>query len=334
MWRVDIMLNVLLVDFKDSLIDKFGYEEGLAQDITIMAESIIDHLGVEYESVVLDAVANTKVILANGYNKTGIRETIGDILEREDMETDIVGEDRGTLSTLRNLEGIYKEKPHIIYKDGTYKIEDVKKVAVINSEYIPESPYFLGKLAGELLKSVNSHLVSYKIEDDSLIIRSGLHSRTEKLSFENGNVKRELVSERGYGLEEGITKYDQMALMRKSYYDDYDLSNNNMSTLISGTLIDGLKLKEAIHTSQITKDYDPLRELIDNHCSLGYDGLIDTLDNLSRLEKNKNGLVNSNELTNAQEALDEYFQREVVPVLQEMRLNMKLGVDENVIGKS
>ena len=75
----------LIDDYKNELMNMYGYGDSLAEDIAMMASSIVDSLGIEYESVVLDAVLKTKVKTTAGKDKRGIKKTILDVLREEGM---------------------------------------------------------------------------------------------------------------------------------------------------------------------------------------------------------------------------------------------------------
>lgn len=319
----------LLADYKDELVQKFGYEESLAQDIALMAESIADYYGSEYEDTVLDAVASTKVVVVDTY-KNGIRETVQDVLEREGMAEEVKGDEKDSLVGVRGVDGVYRERPNISYNDGEYHVDSVDKIAVINSSYTPDSPYFLGKLAGELLKATKSQLCAYEIDGSTLIVRQGLSVRTEKLSHKGAEVSRKLVSEVGTGLEAGINNYDKLSLIRDSYYSDYDLDGHMSTTLVGGNVLDLLKLRDMVRVAQITKDTTSLKEVFDGNVPEGYDAFVSAVDDLYALEKKRRDAVDPEELVEANDRLEKCFRDRIAPMMRSMRENMKLGVEQNV----
>lgn len=320
----------LLADYKDELIQAHGYSEELAQDIAVMADSIVEHYGSEYESTVLDAVASTKVVVVDTYKKSGIRETVHDVLEREGMLEEVKGEERQNLVGVRNIDGIYRERPHISFSNGEYHIDSVERIAVINSSYTPDSPYFLGKLAGELLKAVNSHLRPYEIDGNTMTVRQGLSVRTEKLSRKGDDVTRKFVSETGVGLEASINYYDKMSLIRNSYYTDYDLDGYMTSTLVGGNVLDLLKLRDMVRVAQVTKDTEALTAMFDSHMPEGYQAFVGAVDELYAIERQRASTVDSEELMTANDRLEQVFQDRIVPMMRHMKTSMKLGVGQDV----
>ena len=75
--------RMLLADFKEELMKKFGYSKELANDIAMVAQDLEEQLGTEYLSVILDAIRTTKVVSVDNYKKSGVRETVLDVLDRE-----------------------------------------------------------------------------------------------------------------------------------------------------------------------------------------------------------------------------------------------------------
>ena len=295
-------------------------------EIAEIAESIVDYLGSEYEEVVLDAIKTTKVALV-GTRPNGVRETVADVLEREGMSDEIAGKSD---KDLRNIEGMYCEKPNIVFREEGYEITSVEKLAVINSQYIPDNIYFLGKLAATLLSAVKSHLRTYSIDGDTLTIRQGLEVRTEKLSHNGNTVSRSLVSDFGHGLEQASTAYDTLSFMRETYYDDYDLHTHGLSVLVAGQLFDGLKLRDIIREAQITKDTRALEEMIDAHTVQGYAEFMRSLDTLRGLEEARNMAAGTDNHMDASDKLEEYYNVVIASIMRNMRTSMRMSVAQDM----
>lgn len=323
------MLKMMtLEEYRDKLIAIFGYEKSLAENITIVADLIIDYYGEEYEAVVVDAIASTKVVLIDQY-KRGIRETLQDVIEREEMSESLPENVR--LHDIRNLEGIYCEKVILSYSDESYSIDSIKRLAVINSEFLPDSPYFQGKLVGELLKACKAHLSAHSIEGSKLITRNGLAMRVEELSFDGNNVTRKLLSERGYGLETGTNEYARRAIVREIFYPFYDLENDLSTTLIAGNILDSLKLRDMIHEAQMTKDFSSLEAVINSNSDVSYEDVLQSIDEFYDLECSLNGLMSDEERQRVQNQIDEKFVQSITPLCVNIGTNLKVGELKDVI---
>ncbi len=321
--------GMLVADYKNELMSRYGYREELAEDIAMAAESIVNYLGNEYEDVVLAAIANTKVVTVEGLRDNGIKETVSDVLKREGMSDGLDGK---TVSDkdIRNIEGIYCEEPQLTYTEKGYEMVAVKKVAVINSSHEPGNVYFLGKLIGELLKGVKAHLLEYSIEEDKLVVRSGLSEEVSKLSHRGSIVRRKVVERHGYGLEEGMNAYDQLSIMRDDYYSKYELPKHNSAVLAAGVLADGLNLKDTIHEAQVTKDMRILEEICNAHTSCGFESLLTNFDTLHDLENSRNAAIGTEEFDAISSELDEHFVSVIAPSVKEMKVSMKLVSSEDM----
>ena len=80
----------------------------------------------------------------------------------------------------------------------------VKKLAVINMQYVPGGVSFLAELTREFTTAITSHLNAHSIEGDTLVTRRGFCVSVDKLIQNGESIERKNVAYRGYGLEEGL----------------------------------------------------------------------------------------------------------------------------------
>ncbi len=328
--------RMLLADFKEELMKKFGYSKELANDIAMVAQDLEEQLGTEYLSVILDAIRTTKVVSVDNYKKSGVRETVLDVLDREGIAlSNVVTHQSG--KDVRNLEGICAVEPTIIKtSDGFELAHDeqgktmVRKLAVINMQYVPGGVSFLAELTREFTTVITSHLNAHSIEGDTLITRCGLSVSVDKLSQNGDSIERKNVACRGYGLEEGLRGYNKLAVTRECHDDKFDLQSHSLSVLAAGVISDMLKLKDIIFAAQVTKDESELRRVIDEHYSGGYDTFLDNLDVLYDLEKKCTELSTGDRQAamDAMDDLENYYRDTVTSMLREVRISMKIGLTD------
>lgn len=328
--------GMLLAEFKEELMKKFGYSEELAEDIVMVAQDLEEQLGTEYLSVILDAIRTTKVVSVDKYKKSGVRETVLDVLDREGMTlSNVVKHPSGI--DVRNLEGTYAAEPTIIKTSDGYELARdeqgktmVKKLAVINMQYVPGGVSFLAELTREFTTAITSHLNAHSIEEDKLITRRGLCVSVDKISKNGDSIERKNIECRGYGLEEGLSGYNKLAVTRECHDDKFDLQSHSLSILAAGVISDMLKLKDIIFAAQVTKDESELRRVIDEHYSGGYDTFLDNLDVLYDLEKRCAELSTGDKhvAMEAIDALENYYRDTVTSMLREVRISMKIGLSD------
>ncbi len=326
--------GMLLAEFKEELMKKFGYSEELAEDIAMVAQDLEQQLGTEYLSVILDVIGTTKVVSVDKYKKSGVRETVLDVLDREGMTlSNVVKHPSGI--DIRNLEGTYAAEPMIIKtSDGFELARDeqgktvVKKLAVINMQYVPGGVSFLAELTREFTTAITSHLNAHSIEGDTLVTRRGFCVSVDKLIQNGESIERKNVACRGYGLEEGLSGYNKLAITRECYDEKFDLQNHSLSVLAAGVISDMLKLKDIIFAAQVTKDDSELRRVIDEHYSGGYDTFLGNLDALYDLEKRCAELSTGDKhvAMEAMDALENYYRGTVTSMLREVKVSMKIGL--------
>lgn len=329
-----------LAEFKNILLERYGYSEDLAEDIVIVAKDLEEHFGTEYTEVILRAVAETKVecVKKQQKGKSIVRENIKDVLTREGLADTLSSDEFVPFGTdLRSLEGLFVQKPLISCTDNGFCIakdqdgnDIVQKLIVINSEHIPSNTNFLATLAGELTKAVTSQLQTYTIEGDTLTVKHGLNIRTEKLLRVDNDVKRIPIRNLGYGLQQGLTNYNKLGIVRESHADTYDLQEYSLSVLAAGTILAFLKLDSVIAAAQVTKDLSELRSIIQNFYPGNYEEFLSILDKLYDLEK-KSAELSTGDKIDAMQAMDElenYYKNIVSVTLGEIRKRMKIGLSQ------
>jgi flagellar biosynthesis regulator FlbT len=178
----------------EDIIQKFNYSEDIANYLRKAYPLFVDEF--ENEEIVYDALMKGEIVLTDNIYNT-LKEK-GFLDNREDNEL-------VSFETLKVSAGVYDCYIDISYNEDTkeFKIENEKRIVALNTEsLIPDySKSCATHEIGHLIKSVYNENT---IDGNTLTVRSGFITRTYQLSYENGKVKKTLLSEKGVGLEEGL----------------------------------------------------------------------------------------------------------------------------------
>ncbi len=317
-------------DYKNELINRWGYSEDLAMDITMAADSLINEYGTEFTEAILEAVMSCKYVIAKEIGEHNRRETVLDVIKREPAFKDIQDN-----HALKDASTAYLSNPNITYTEGIYRVASADRIIVLPSTYNSNNPDSIEKMIISTDRLIKSHLNGFTIDDDILTTRTGLAEKKEKLSVANGTISKTLESETGLGLEEGLTNYTALRIMRKEYCADFDVQTDTIRD-IAGVLVDSLALGKIIREAEMTKDSSTLRAYMDKYKADGYDTLMRDLDQLLKLERErKKALTNEQKAKMLQSEIENYFTNSIAPKVSEMSNNMRLeGVLDNVATKS
>lgn len=315
------MSKVDLNEYKNRLKSSYGYSEDFAETLALMSESLADYYGDEYSEVVYDAVASCKYVVAKLRKNQKIYENVQDVLKREGMINEVKGESSPTkMGDSRQIGGVFTSKPHITHRDGRYEIDHIDRMIVLPHHFNTESYASLATLAHETGRLVREHLNGYYIEGDTMTIKSGLSTRTEKLSVDkDGNVVRTFESEIGVGFDRAATSYDELSLMRKMYDSNYDTPNYAVGREVAGFLADNIGLSSIMREAAMTKNRGELASVFDSHMDIGYEEFLRRFDAMHRLDYERREALEVDDIKKKSEELEAYFEREVAPVVRAMQ---------------
>lgn len=327
----------LLADYKDELIRNWGYGEELAEDISMIAESLVNEYGEEYEDAILEAIKNTEYVIAHERGKNNRRETIFDVLKRTDM-LDVVLDDKTMIGEpeLKSFSSFFAMKPELSFDGVQYSIKGVKRLAILPSTYNSANPDSIAKLAEVSDHAIKSSLNSLEINGDELVARNGFATKTIKLSNRDGVIVRSLESEIGLGLDEGLSSYTALHVTRCDYDENYDIQDDSSLRLVAGSLMDSLNLRSIIREAVITKDDETLRRYFDDFTDKGYDAFLREMDNLLAADFNrKRNSVDAEAHRRAITEMDDIFAMSVAPIVSGLAVQMiEKGYMEDVGQKS
>lgn len=323
-----------LNDLKNELIGKYGYESDFAETIAIMTDSIVNYYGEEYENLITDAIMSCKYIIAG--TEENKYENIYDVLKRENMLDDTIGEDIVTDGDLKRAGGVYQSLPRISYKDGVFSIDRVDRLLVLPYYFNKEHPDSLGILAHETLHLIKAYLRAYSIEGNILHERFGFHNIEYDLSYNDGRIEKRIIKNVGTGFEEGVNTHDEYAVMHESYDDTYESAGYGFQRVTAEYLIFDLDLKSMIDKSALTGDLTELIELFDQIKENAFIDFNNAMDESVRLayERFKN-IFDEKKLKESTEKSRKQFEEGVIPFIRSLEKVLSKEIsEENVAIKS
>lgn len=329
----------LLFDFKEEIKNKYGYDEELAETIAMTAESIIDYMGSEYESIILEAISSCKYIIANNFKldengkQVGIAENIYDVLKREGMLEHIEGSTVND-GDLKRAGGVYTSVPRISEHEGKFTIDSIDRVIVLPNYFNHNNPASLGTASHETMHLVKAYVKEYEIEGNKLKQRFGLGHGEYSLGVQGGKVIRTLIKETGIGTEEGANTYDELSLIRNTYDSNYEVYGYPYQRSICGYLADGIGLGPIIREAQLTGDIDEVKKLFDTHIDIGFEGFNEKMDETVRLEYERfANIFDEEKYKESLDKLQKLFETELAPRVRSFEASLKPEMSEqHVIG--
>ena len=318
-----------LNDFKLELIKKYQYEENFAETIAIMADSIVEHYGEEYETLVTDAIMSCKYIISG--TKDNKYENAYETLKRENMLDDTKGERLLDPESLKLTAGIYQSLPRLSHKDGKYNIDGIDRIIILSKNFDLDNQLFIGTMIHETCHLIKSFIKGYELEGNKLYERCGLCETEYDLSIENGKVAKTIVSEKGYGIDEGVNTHDEFSIMRESNNSSYESPGYGKLRATSEYLMYDLDLKSVIDKANLLGDKKELTELMDQTISKGYDGLVDALDGSLKLELTRyKSLLDRKKLKDAIANANKQYNNEVVPLVKELTASLSKDTEKYI----
>ena len=178
----------------EEIIKKHNYNEDIANYLRKAYPELVNYFN--NEQIVYEALLNAPIKLTdNLYN----------CLKENGFLNN--NQDAGVVSydTLKVCAGVYHSEPNIKYDKSKeqYTIDSVNRIVAINAySLVPD--FSKGTLSHELCHLIKSYNNEYTIKGDTVVEKSGLITRIYQLKNNNGEVSKELWSETGVGLEEGL----------------------------------------------------------------------------------------------------------------------------------
>ncbi|HHW69528.1 MAG TPA: hypothetical protein GX747_04245 [Tenericutes bacterium] len=267
-------LDKLMTDIKE----KYNYDDNFVSLLRKIIVGMILHYGEDKKDIIFDALLNTPIIKC----KSG--ETIYDVLVKyghySDTEEGLV-----KAEDLKRASGVCSLDYAISYNEETqeYNIDNVDKMVVL-SNYIDteKRPSIIIHELGHLVKQ---YINNSFIKSNKLYIRSGLAESEIELSFDNGKVKKKLISEKGVGAEEGTNTYDEIKIMRSIFDKEYKSGTYAGVLCCANMLYDNLLLEKDIRDTQFYGNKIEFISAYDEICeSQSYEKVEKKIDEIYELD--------------------------------------------------
>lgn len=291
MEKIDnLNLKEMLSTLEKSLEEKYGYSWDFSSEICTIVESIIEHYGIEYARIVIDAIKECKI----------------EILQKKEND----------VSTIKYNGGMYISLP--VIDKGV--ISKVNKKIILPPNYNMESVSYRGVLLSQILKLIRSCENEFDIANGTLIQREGLAQTTYKLKDDNS---LESVSNVGVGYEKGSLDNATLNIMRNNFDENFELtSGNDYERLLTGYLEDSLGLKETFDKAGLTGDFGELKSVLEN-ADMSLDEFLLKIDKLEELERKRKKSTDDISQRQSIEGLEQYYSHELTEMISKIEQRLK-----------
>lgn len=236
----------------EEIIKKYNYDEEFSKFLYQVYIELVNYYG--NENIIYDAFLNTEI-----KNVKDIYEYLkeNDMLEDNNIVTE---------NDLKRSSGIYASKPIIKQANNKYEIIDTKKIVLVKNFNINDTNK-KAVLIHELCHMVKSYEDEYIIINDLLINRSGIIERHYKLTSENGKVNKDIIREKGVGLEEGFTTLAEEHITRHIVDINYHQSGYASVYVLAKTLLNYIN-ESIIKYISLHNDKNLLYDKITNYTEI------------------------------------------------------------------
>ncbi|MBR2708128.1 MAG: hypothetical protein IKE90_01680 [Bacilli bacterium] len=236
----------------DNIIKKYNYDEQFSNFLYKAYLELVNYYG--NENIIYNAFLNTEI--------KSVKD-IHEYLKENDMLEDM---NIVTENDLKRSSGIYISKPVIAQINYKYKIIDTKRVVLVENFDINDTNKKTA-LIHELCHMVKSYENEYKIIGNFLINTSGIIERHYKLTSENGKIHKEIIREKGVGLEKGFTTVAEEYITRRMIDKNYQHSGYESVYILAKILINHIN-ESIIKYLSLHKDKDILYDEITNYIEI------------------------------------------------------------------
>lgn len=232
----------------EEIIKKYNYDEQLSEFLYKVYIELVRYYG--NEEIIYNAFLNTEIKSTSN---------IYEYLKENDMidENALVTE-----SDLKRSTGIYTSKPLIVSENNKYKIIDIKRVVLVK-DFDINSTNKKATLIHELCHMVKSYEDEYIIKGNILVNNSGIIERHYKLTGDN-LVQKDLIIEKGVGIEEGFTALSEEQITRSVVDENYRHSGYGSVYALSNNLTEYIN-ENLIRYSELHHDRELLYEKLNNY---------------------------------------------------------------------
>lgn len=236
--------------FLDKLKSKYNYDNKTIKALSLVIPEIINYYGEDYSNVILDAIFNCEIIACNSH------ETISKVLKDRRL-TKFIGSSPVSEIDIKRAESVYVPNIKVVYDEesNSYNISDIDRVIITSHTFNYDSLKGLEVLTHALCHLIKSYNNEITIDENFLIIRSGISYEKRKIVFDN-EIFLEFVEDYGKALEEGFNLYDTEMIVSSVYKDSYKCYDFDSIYTIASILKDKYKLQKEINDYELIGDYE------------------------------------------------------------------------------
>ena len=179
------------------------------------------------------------------------------LVERNMLEINsIVGSEE-----LKRASGVYSSFPVLKYDGKNYSIQEIKRIIVV-SNFSVDSVNSISSFIHELGHALKAFQNEYQIEGNMLVRRSGFIEEKFLLTVQDGEVKREFISEKNMGLEEGLNCIFEEKMMQQFIEPNFKSNAYGGVSFVANILCDCFSLFDVFMEAELTKDDQSLRKFL------------------------------------------------------------------------
>ena len=245
---------MLAKTFFNKLRDKYNYDDKTMKALVKIVPCIVSYYGEEYEYLVLEALLHTEIIPCDS------KQTISKVMSEKRL-TRFDGDSMLCGIDYKKQESVYFLDVLVSYNDdkNIYEIKDLNRVIVTSHTYNYDSPKGLEVLTHALCHMVKSYKDEIRIDENKLIIRSGISYEERKIVF-GDEISLSLEKSFGMALEEGFTIYDTEMIVSMVLHDLYKCYDYDSIYMIAYVLKEKYKFINEINDYEINGDIEGFKK--------------------------------------------------------------------------
>ena len=323
----------------EKIIEKFRYNEKLANKLRNIVPGIVEYYGKENEELIINTLLNDEIYITNS------NENIYDLIKKLDKSDINFVEDGMTVSDsdLKRASGVSSSIPYIsIDENGNAMLDKVNRFIAFRGLYDLNEEVIISDstLIHEICHSIKSYNNECTLEDNVLTMRSGLIQTKYNVKNIYDKVYCELVEDKNVGIEEGVNEYDT-----RNICDILKIQNSlggyAFESQVAKGIMEDLQLKDKILAAQfypetinIEEEYNKVFKDNSNHFSAmnsKFDQVVkkgyDMFANMLNLEEwKKNNFLELQTLQN--DLVTDLLEYKIIAVPKKEKLNTEKVCEE------
>lgn len=243
------------VQFLDKLKAKYNYNEKTIRALAKIIPNMVDYYGNEYEFIILEAIFNCEIVACSS------KQTISKVAKERKL-TNFVGDSFLGDIDRKRAESVYLQNIKVKYNElkNLYEIDKIDRVIVTSHTFNYDSPKGLEVLTHALCHLVKSYKNEFTIDENVLIIKSGISSEKRKI-ITGDEIYLEFIENYGKGLEEGFTIFDTEKIVSMVLGDIYKCYDFDSVYTVASVLKEKFNFLDEINDFEINGKIDEFKSL-------------------------------------------------------------------------